>query len=118
MGAYNILNAKINCTNCSGEYSGKLQFKVGEVWQYDYQIGDIIKIRPGDQALLGMDVIAYGILENSVCPACAFSNQEEYDILIKDLTIVGYKLMLDYSSYLSHEGGDYFLPVNTKHNRR
>ena len=115
MGAYNVLNVKMNCSNCSSEYLGGIQFKVGEVWQYTYQIGDAIKIKPGDTTLLGVDVMAYGALENSVCPACGFSNLDEYDILIKDLTIVGCKLMLDRSPYLSQNEGDYyFLPVNPK----
>ena len=109
MGAYNLLNVKLNCANCSREYSGKLQFKVGEVWQHTYQIGEVIKIKTSDTALIGVDVMAYGLLENSVCPVCGFSNREEYDILIKNLTIVGCKPMLDYSPYLSHEGGNYFL---------
>jgi hypothetical protein len=114
MGAYNLLNIKVNCVNCSREYSGRLQFKVGEVWQYTYHIGDVIKVKPGDTALLGVDVMAYGLLENSVCPACGFSNPEEYDILIKNLTIIECRLLLDYSLYLSHDGGNYFLPGSTR----
>jgi len=46
MGAYNVLQAKVNCSNCSHEYPGRIQFNVGEVWQYTYQIGDVIKTNP------------------------------------------------------------------------
>jgi len=57
--------------------------------------------------------MAYGSLENSVCPACGFANLEAYDILVKHLTISDCKAMLDYLPYLSqHEGDFYFLPSN------
>lgn len=112
MGAFNVLHAKVTCRNCSSDYVGRIQFKVGEVWQYDYQIGDILKVKPGDTALLGVNVMAYGISEKTLCPACGFSNGEEYDILIKDLTIVECKLMVDYSPYLSQDEDYYFLPFD------
>ena len=115
MGAFNVLHATVTCPNCSSGYTGRIQFKVGEVWQYDYQIGDVLKVTPRDTALLGADVMAYGISENPVCPACGFTNGEEYDILIKDLTIVECKLMVDPSLYLSvNEGCYYFLPIRPK----
>jgi hypothetical protein len=105
----------VNCTNCPSEYRGRIQFKVGEVWQYSYEIGDTLKVKPGDTALSGVNVMAYGFSENPMCPACGFINGEEYDILIMDLTIVSCKLMVDFSPYRSHDGGEfYFLPDDTK----
>lgn len=109
MGAYNLLDIKIKCAKCSNEFLGKLQFKVGEVWQYEYKIGDVLKIKSEDTELVGREVVAYGILEDAICPFCGFPNESEYDIFINDLIIQRYSVMTDYSPYQTRDGGDYYL---------
>lgn len=109
MGLYNKLEISIECEKCHKEFNGQLQFKVGDVDLNKYVIGDSIKTQIKDGELKEKEITAYGILENAICPVCGYSNPEEYDIIIKNLTIISYNKMLDYSPYASFEGGNYYV---------
>jgi hypothetical protein len=109
MGAYNNLNITLECDNCKKNFSGKLQFKVGEVRQNEYSIGDIIKVEKKDNEILGKGIAAYGVLENEVCPFCGYHNHEEYNIYIKDCKIFSVDRLFDSSPYLTNNEGRYLL---------
>jgi len=42
MGAYNVLVID-RCGNCQSNIEVSIQFKYGDVWQYEYKIGDVLK---------------------------------------------------------------------------
>ena len=43
MSAFNRLHAEVRCPNCGDSSKQLIQFKFGDVWQYDYQLGDILR---------------------------------------------------------------------------
>ena len=53
MGAYNTLIANPECDNCHRSFTGNIQFKVGERWQYYYRLGDEIRITSEDNDIGG-----------------------------------------------------------------
>jgi hypothetical protein len=107
MGAYNTLRVSVKCKFCLNYYRSKLQFKIGEVWQHEYQVGDQIKW--DDDILPRKTIMAYGILEDEICPICKKNNEAEYDILIENGEIRNYALAKNVALYLRNEEGNYYI---------
>lgn len=110
MGAYNHLKIALECENCKKKFLGKLQFKVGDLWLYEYNIGDVIVFEKTLNYVLGEEIVAYGVLENALCPFCGHPVHEEYDIHIRNCEILAYNKMEDYTPYLNADyEGRYFV---------
>lgn len=109
MGLYNRLKIIATCENCHKGFDGKIQFKVGDLGLDEYNVGDHVKAELGNQKLREKKIVAYGILENAVCPFCGFVNNDEYDILISDLNIIKYDKMTDYTRYMETDGGEFYV---------
>lgn len=90
MSTFNVLKTSVKCPNCENYYSAKIQFKYGDTWQYEYNLGDMIKWGGYDIGKPGTtSVKVYGILETDVCPICGFiNNHNEFDLLVKDDVII------------------------------
>lgn len=85
MGAFNILHTTIKCINCGNDFKGKVQFKFGNTWQFNYQVGDTVRWGGNDVGESDKPIVeVYGIAENSICPNCGYVNDEEFDIAIID----------------------------------
>lgn len=89
MSAYNLVKAKEKCLTCGVINEFVLQFKYAEVWQHEYQIGDLIiwgNTNIGDPNY--KKVVVYAIAEN--CPNCGRFGQE-YELLIENSKIISAK---------------------------
>lgn len=109
MGAFNTLKVKLRCVNCHKDFIGNLQFKIGDVRQYEYQVGDKVRISTEDKDIVGKEIVAYGILEDDKCPYCGYQNFEEYDIYVRYGEISGFDKMADLSLFLEKNEGRYFV---------
>jgi len=102
MGLFNILNADVKCSNCDSQYRTKLQFKFGDTWQFEYNLGDTIKWGGNDKGIPNQpQVKVYGIVESRDCPLCGFVNAEEYEIVIQQNRIVSISILQDKTNYNS-----------------
>jgi len=112
MGAFNILNVKITCPNCHADYVGRIQFKFGETWQIEYEIGDKIKWGLNNKGKPDLEkVYVYGILENDGCPICSSKNIEsEYDLIVKNDVVTSVRPMQDHKIYHMVEDQNYAIP--------
>jgi hypothetical protein len=109
MGAFNTLHTPINCTNCAHSFDIRVQFKFGEVWQYQYYLKNKIKCRSNDNRFSGhFKVEVYGIAENVKCPYCEYANSEEYDILIEDNVIRKIEVIKDIRKYEEDPEGNFY----------
>jgi hypothetical protein len=114
MGAYNILKTEIQCTHCKKTFIGKVQFKFGDTWQYEYLIGETIKWGAANIGHPDIDnVKVYGILENLNCPVCESPLECEYDIIIKEHTIISIVSLVDFEDYNTGDGNYCLLNGNT-----
>jgi hypothetical protein len=110
MSAFNILQTELVCNSCNRPYPLSLQFKFGDTWQFHYQVGDKIKWGGNDIGVpRPLTAKVYGLAESSVCPFCGYQNEEEYDITVKDGTIIDINPMESYQQYLSNNDGNYFI---------
>jgi hypothetical protein len=110
MGLYNRLLIDVTCNNCGNQIKGRLQFKVGDLGLCDYIVGDRIQTERDGLELGDKEIVAYGILEDVKCSHCGYVNKDlEYDIFIKDLIVIGFERMINYSPYMKTEGGDYYI---------
>lgn len=103
MGSFNTLYCHVNCSYCGHEQEALIQFKYGNTWQFKYHIGDVIQWGGndiGNQHL--QSVMAYGIVESTVCINCNKNVlPEEYDITIDSNTITGIRLMENILNYVN-----------------
>jgi sarcosine oxidase delta subunit len=105
MSAFNILISEIQCPQCGKFYNGRIQFKFGDTWQFEYKLGDKIKWGGNDIGKPNIKKVkVYGILESSKCPFCQFEdNQNEFDIIVENDIIKNIRLMSDINSYNNGE---------------
>jgi hypothetical protein len=72
MGAFNVLTAEAQCPACKRVCPQRLQFKYGDVWQYEYRPGDALKWGGNDRGQPGRKkVVVLGVSE--ACPQCGSS---------------------------------------------
>ena len=105
MSAFNILKADCECSNCKKFYKGTIQFKYGDTWQYEYQIGDQLKWGGNDIGLnSARKVKIYGVLENNICTICNQENDNnEFDIFIQKNTIERLETLANFRDYAEME---------------
>jgi hypothetical protein len=73
MSAFNTVKAKAKCPQCSAVVNVVVQFKYGNTWQHEYNLGDILRWGGNDvgdpKARL---VIVDGVAEGA-CSHCGFN---------------------------------------------
>lgn len=71
------MHAAVPCERCGVASDRAIQFKFGDVWQYDYEIGDTLTWGGNVQGEPGWtQVVALGVVEDE-CPNCGL---EESDV--------------------------------------
>ncbi len=71
MSAFNRVSTSQVCPNCSNSVVFRVQFKYGDAWQYEYEVGNQIRWGGNDIGAPGAkSVVVDGIAE--VCPLCGF----------------------------------------------
>src|SRR5215207_7267282 len=108
MGAFNLLHVNVRCSKCKNEFPSSLQFKAGDAWQYEYRIGNKLQVEVADREIVEKQIVAYGILENAICPSCGYSNQEEYNIYIDNCVITCVDDAINLTQFLDANDGRYF----------
>lgn len=87
MGAYNTVGAKQVCPSCHNVVEFKYQFKYGELWQYEYQLGEEIKWGKKNDGKPGARrVVVYAAAEP--CPICGYDDVEEYEVWLENDRLV------------------------------
>jgi hypothetical protein len=75
MSAFNILRATVRCSNCNEAIARLIQFKYGDRWQHEYQVGDTLRWGGNDTGKLGARrVRVRGTSPPEPCPACGFED--------------------------------------------
>ncbi len=93
MGAFNIVRSKQKCASCGQRVELSIQFKYGDVWQHEYQIGDRLQWvknntgQPGNKR-----VVVDGAAER--CPLCHAEGMD-YEVWLEDDRIVSVQLASD-----------------------
>jgi hypothetical protein len=103
MGSFNTLFCNINCPHCGHEQEVHIQFKYGNTWQFKFHMGDDIKWGGNDIGYQHLQsVMAYGIIESTLCIYCnKHTIPEEYDITIANNKITGIRLMENIRNYIN-----------------
>lgn len=89
MGAYNTVKAQQICPTCGNLVTFAIQFKYGDVWQYDYHIGDFLTWGGNAIGVPGHKrVVVDAIAEN--CSVCR-SEGPEFELYLEDDQIIAVK---------------------------
>ncbi|MBI2193394.1 MAG: hypothetical protein HYU36_15575 [Planctomycetes bacterium] len=87
MSAFNTLRVKTVCPSCKTEVDIRLQFKYGDTWQHEYQLGDALEWGGNDIGKPGMKNVALDAVAES-CPKCGFSDIGDFEILSENDKLV------------------------------
>jgi hypothetical protein len=83
MGAFNDLHTVVRCSYCHELTDRTIQFKYGDTWQHDYQVGDALRWGGNDVGEPGLGrVRVRGV--SDPCPTCGQEDQEFYVIVEND----------------------------------
>jgi hypothetical protein len=86
MSAYNTVISTQVCGSCGNEINLVVQFKYGDVWQYQYHIGDILNWGGNDAGRKdAARVVVDGVAER--CPICNFEGAD-YEVWIENNRII------------------------------
>ncbi len=67
MGAFNVIKINHVCKSCKINVMIQVQFKYGDIWQYEYSLGDSLKWGGNDTGVSGRrKVIVDGVSEGSI----------------------------------------------------
>lgn len=66
MAIFNEVRATLRCPECGKAHTAMVQFKFGELWQYEYELGDAL--RWGATNDIGNDQLVARVLGNYTCP--------------------------------------------------
>jgi hypothetical protein len=82
MGAFNRLRAQVACAHCGHEAERAIQFKFGNAWLVDYQIGSSLSWGGNDigsPGLAKVEVLGAG----EECPVC-HSDGDDYTLIVEN----------------------------------
>ncbi len=81
MGAFNTVRADVECPNCQFKSEFEIQFKFGDVWQFEYRVGDRLSWGGNDAGSPGhKKVLLLGM--GGPCPNCG-ENFQLFHILLE-----------------------------------
>ena len=83
MGAFNVVTTPRRCPKCERLVQVRIQFKFGDTWQYEYQVGDRLRWGGNDIGKPGYrKVVIDGIAEG--CPTCGFDEEWNFYIFLEN----------------------------------
>ena len=87
MGSFNTVRAEAACPHCGRTYPVVVQFKYGNTWQFEYEIGDAIRWGGNDIGERGArSVVVAGVAETRC--TCRFDGEWEFYVYIEGDTVV------------------------------
>lgn len=72
MGAFNVLRSWIRCSMCGRGYDARVQFKYGDVWQHEYEMGQSLRWGGNDVGRPVSGVVHVTGVPEGVCPHCGY----------------------------------------------
>ena len=82
MGAYNLVKLRRVCPSCGTEAEHRFQFKYGDTWLHEYQIGDQLQWGRNDIGRSGAKKVVVDAVAES-CPVCRFEDEKDYEIWLE-----------------------------------
>lgn len=99
MGAFNVLQVRASCPSCEEEVDLRLQFKYGDTWQLEYEVGDELRWGGND---IGTPSAARVVLDAPAepCPNCGF--QGDFEIFVENGRISKVQLASHAYNFAAH----------------
>jgi hypothetical protein len=88
VGAYNIVQANVDCPNCHQAVTKNVQFKYGDCYLHTYALGDRLDWGGNDEGHAGVGRVRVLAMPEP-CPDCNFFGDEYYDVVIEHDIISG-----------------------------
>jgi hypothetical protein len=75
MSAFNTVVAKLECPNCRSVVTMPVQFKFGNTWQFQYEVGDLLRWGGND---IGQPMLRHVVVDGVAagrCPRCSYDSE-------------------------------------------
>jgi hypothetical protein len=83
MGAYNTVRGQAICPNCGNLVEVVAQFKFGNVWQFEYELGDSLKWGGNAVGSPGLGHVVVDAIAETNCMSCGFSDEWNLYLYVK-----------------------------------
>ncbi|BBH70555.1 hypothetical protein ACTI_72400 [Actinoplanes sp. OR16] len=83
--AFNVLTIDETCPACAHQIRRRVQFKYGELWAHEYELGDTLRWGVNEEGSPARLVRVEGVPE--ACSLCGDDPEWVYDIVIRDNVI-------------------------------
>lgn len=92
MAAFNTVRARrlVRCPRCSDAGTINLQFAYGDTWQYQYELGDLLRWGGNDVGIRSESARVLAFPEP--CPVCGRDIEGEYVLEIEGGRLAGHRL--------------------------
>jgi hypothetical protein len=88
MGAFNVLQVRLRCLSCKEQVGLRLQFKYGDTWQLEYEVGDELRWGGNDIGKPGARRVVLDAPAEP-CPNCGFRG--DFEIFVQNGRITGFQ---------------------------
>lgn len=85
MGAYNLLRLRERCPRCGRDAELLLQFKYGDTWQIEYELGAVLKWGGND---IGSPQARRVVLDAAAEPCSSCGLERDFEIFVEDGRLV------------------------------
>jgi hypothetical protein len=106
MSAYNTITVNSKCCNCNEEAQVRIQFRFGDTWDYEYQIGDILRWGGND---IGKKDVVKVVLDGVAEPCKKCDAVVDYLIFVENNVIKSFER--NYGQYNFVFSDDYYLII-------
>jgi endogenous inhibitor of DNA gyrase (YacG/DUF329 family) len=89
MGAFNTVSIRLKCPSCGIPITMPVQYKYGDTWQLNYELGDIIKWGGNDEGERGHCHVVVDGIATGKCPECGHDNERDIYVHIENDRIAG-----------------------------
>lgn len=87
MSAFNVVTITTACPGCQQSVAIRVQFKYGDTWQHEYEVGDRLNWGGNDIGKPGHKrVVVDGAAEK--CPSCAYDPECDFYVFVEHDVIV------------------------------
>jgi hypothetical protein len=83
MSAFNTVRVSAECPQCRSSVEVRVQFKYGDTWQHEYNVGDVLQWGGNDIGSPGSRQVVVDGEAETPCANCGFDDMWEFYVFVE-----------------------------------